>query len=75
MKKALFVAAVTGAMLVGLTSCTKDYTCSCTYNWGSSDTTITLLYEGAKKADAEEGCEASEASLKVLDSNASCTLE
>ena len=74
MKKALLLF-LTAGMMVGLVSCSKDYTCSCTADYGSGDSTITFLYDGVKKADAEDACAASETSLKILDSNASCTLE
>jgi hypothetical protein len=61
--------------LLSLASCTKDYSCSCTLDYGQGDTTITLLYEGVKKGDAEEGCTAAETTYKIADPSATCTLD
>lgn len=72
MKKLLALGMLLGAL--SLTSCKKDYTCSCSYNNGMSDTTFTVMYESAKKSDAEEACDASQASFQIVDANASCTL-
>ena len=75
MKKAFFALCIAGGLMTGLTSCTKDYTCSCTYNYiTNQDTTINYLYEGVKKADAEEASDLSETTYKLVDANATCTL-
>lgn len=73
MKKVLlFTFAV--AMFAGLSSCSKDYTCTCNYNDGTTDQTTTVVYEGVKKDEAEEACTASEIAFKIIDANASCSL-
>jgi hypothetical protein len=57
MKKLMLVAAV---VAVGLSSCKKDYTCTCTYTGGvtgSVSTTVT-----ATKKDAKSSCESGSSS-------------
>ena len=57
MKKLLFLA-VAIASVTSLSSCKKDYTCSCTYDDGLGGTgTFAAEYTGVKKADAEEACD------------------
>lgn len=56
MKKLLSIAVVTVA-LVSLSSCKKDYTCTCTVDFmGESISTSTTI--NATKGDAKEACEA-----------------
>ena len=74
MKKSLLFL-LTAGMMVGLVSCSKDYTCTCTADYGLGDSTIAIMYDGVKKADAEDACATSETNLKIIDANASCTLE
>jgi hypothetical protein len=69
MKKALFLGALFCCSLF-MTSCTKDYTCTCTI---LGDTSITE-FNNAKKSDAETACEAAELSAKIIDPGASCSL-
>ncbi len=61
-------------MALGLASCRKDYTCTCTYNAGSGNVTVPVIYDNVKKSDATEACENSEAVFKTADPNATCTL-
>jgi hypothetical protein len=57
MKKLLSIAAVTVA-LVSLSSCKKDYTCTCKYTMeGLGEQTQTLALTNLKKKDAETSCD------------------
>jgi hypothetical protein len=73
--KRVFLLFLTAGMMAGLVSCSKDYTCSCIADYGNGDSTLTFLYDGVKKSDAEDACTASQNSLKNVDTNARCTLE
>ena len=66
MKKVYMMLAVCA---IALASCKKDYTCSCTILGTTTDSTI----QDAKKADAEEACDASSAAAAVL--GGSCELK
>jgi hypothetical protein len=66
MKKVYMMLAVCA---IALASCKKDYTCSCTVLGQTTDTTI----PDAKKADAEEACDASSAAAALL--GGSCELK
>lgn len=75
MKKVLFVVMATG-MFLGLVGCNKDYTCECKYTDGAgAATSFSATYEGVKKSKAEEACEAADATYKIIDANASCSLK
>lgn len=74
MKKATFLSIAVATLLVGLTSCQKDYTCSCTVNFGSGDSTFTFMYENSAEEDAEAGCASTETDYKIVDPGATCTL-
>jgi hypothetical protein len=74
MKKFLFLTVAVG-MTLSLASCKKDYVCTCTYNDGSANQTIEVPINNAKKSDAEDACAASESVYKVIDANASCSLQ
>ena len=66
MKKVYMMLAVCA---IALASCKKDYTCSCTVLGQTADTVI----PDAKKADAEEACDASSAAAALL--GGSCELK
>ena len=70
MKKVIAFGAFAVLGVVALSSCKKDYTCTCTVNGG----TISATYTKVKKADAEEACSSSETTYKVADASASCSL-
>jgi hypothetical protein len=53
MKKVLFVITVIGA--VTLSSCAKDYTCTCTSDCSGSPITTTATYHSTKKK-AKDSC-------------------
>ncbi len=65
MKNLLMVAVVVLAT-VSMSSCKKDYTCTCEF--GGVESSVT--YEKVKKADAQESCDALDAV-----SGYSCTLD
>ena len=72
MKKVLFFVAVIAA--ASLTSCTKDYTCTCTV---SGVETITE-YPGLNNEEAEAGetaCNSSDEALKLFSADDGCTWE
>lgn len=76
MKKVLFAFLVAGAMAVGLTSCKKDYNCTCNYTFSSTDTTVTYTYPSVKKSDAEDACDLAQTSLTTGGfTNVSCSLD
>jgi len=66
MKKVYMMLAVCA---IALASCKKDYTCSCTILGQTAETVI----PDAKKADAEEACDASSAGAALL--GGSCELK
>lgn len=72
MKKVLLLS-VAIAMAGTYSSCKKDYTCECTFTNGSPAITIPL--DSYKKADAEDACDQSESTYKVVDPGASCVLK
>ncbi len=73
MKKVLFLA-VAIASVTSLSSCKKDYTCSCTYDLLGTSTTASIEIAKSSKADATTACDAETTSLQTYDSAASCTL-
>lgn len=67
MKKVFAIAAIGGLFL---TSCTGDYHCECMAN----GVEVEAEYEGVKKDDAQESCDAYLAQLQMGDPNATCEL-
>ncbi len=68
--KNLFVAClVTFSMMIFLSSCGKEYNCTCTVDGTTEINVIT-----AKKSKAEDLCATTEAGYQFIDPNASCTL-
>lgn len=58
MKRFLSIAAVAVA-LVSLSSCTKDFTCTCTFSGiGAGTPSQDFEYKDVKKKDAKESCDA-----------------
>lgn len=70
MKKLIIAIAVVG-FVVSFSSCKKDYTCDCTY----ASQTISAEIKDSKKGDAEDTCDALEATYKLGDPSASCELK
>lgn len=66
MKRLALVFAVAG--LFAMSSCSKDYTCEC-----SNGTSAT--FEGAKKGDAKDACDALQATQNILGSGVTCDLK
>ncbi|MFM1931885.1 MAG: hypothetical protein RL226_1188 [Bacteroidota bacterium] len=61
--------AVAGLFVAGLASCKKDYTCTCTVSGVTSTTTI----PDAKKADAQDACDALSTAASI--GGGSCSLD
>ncbi len=71
MKKVMLSLAVVG--LFGLSSCKKDYTCTCTYTVdGDVVGTTEAKLEDSKKSDAEDSCVGG---TSFGDATAECELE
>ena len=68
MKKLVLAVAALG--LISLTSCKKDYTCTCKVSGSEIKTEI----KDVKKSKAKDGCSALETQSKMIDANASCSL-
>lgn len=68
MKKVIFAIAALG--LISLTSCKKEYTCSCT---GAGQTTDVKTGSKVKKSDAKTWCNALSAQYAIL--GGSCSLK
>ncbi len=66
MKKLLVIAVIA---VVGLASCKKDYTCSCTI---LGQTTVSE-FKDVTQSDAEEACDEADAAAQLL--GGSCTLD
>ena len=65
MKKTLVILGIV-AFMGGMTSCKKDYTCTCTVsdNTGvTAATTATRTIENSSKKDAKDACEAGSSSV------------
>ena len=69
MKKVILLVSVVAFMA----SCTKDYSCDCTFEFGGEDSTSSADIT-AKPKDAETLCDATESELQAFDSAASCSL-
>ena len=67
--KKLLILAVVGCFALGLTSCKKDYTCSCTI----AGTTTKSEIKDAKKKDAQDACDALDTAAKL--GSGSCSLD
>ncbi len=57
--------------MFALTACKKDYTCSCKVD----GQTIDLPYKKVKKDDAESACSSAQATYKIADDAATCSLK
>ncbi|MGC4056907.1 MAG: hypothetical protein QM743_02150 [Chitinophagaceae bacterium] len=68
MKKVIFAIAALG--LISLTSCKKEYTCSCT---AAGQTTDVKTEKKVKKSEAEDMCSALSAQYAIL--GGSCALK
>lgn len=73
MKTRLFFAAAAVAV-ISLSSCKKDYTCECDWEYMGQSTTATTEINDAKKKDAEEACDSFETQTESAGGSASCTL-
>lgn len=73
MKKHILLFAA-GALIFGLSSCKKDWTCECTFTAvdGSTQTSTTIFPKSTKK-DAQTACDQAEQALSYANGN--CTLK
>lgn len=62
-------------MLLGLTSCKKDWTCSCTWTYDGSTETGSKVFPGTKKSDAKKTCDTYQTYLRTEYSDASCSIK
>ncbi|MBN9292682.1 MAG: hypothetical protein J0G96_01735 [Flavobacteriia bacterium] len=69
MKKVLFVAAVA---VLGLSSCKKDWTCSCT---GTSGSANVATYSNTTKKLATDACKTYETNAKTVFPNIACEVK
>jgi len=55
--KRFFALATVSVALLSLSSCKKDYTCTCTYSTSSAIPQQTFPINDAKKSDAKDACD------------------
>ncbi|HNW89703.1 MAG TPA: hypothetical protein PKN48_08555 [Bacteroidales bacterium] len=70
--KKFFMIAVVALVFASLTSCKKDYTCTCT---GSTMGTITLPLTNATSKDAKDACDASQVTYRNADATVNCEID
>ncbi len=75
MKKVALFFAVTFVAAMMFSSCSKDYTCACEWEMMDEKMTQDYVYEGVKKADAEETCDAQQVAVRIIDPNGKCELK
>ena len=71
MKKYIAISAFAVLGVVALSSCKKDWTCSCTIN-GTTGSAAT--YKDTKKSDAKASCDALQSLAIIGDPSASCSI-
>lgn len=71
MKKILTIGVFALFGVIALSSCKKDWTCTCTVN-GVTGTAAT--YKDTKKSDAKASCDSVESLSKLIDASASCSI-
>ena len=70
MKKTLLFACATLICAATMTSCKKDYTCTCKV----AGQTIPLELKDVKKKDAQSSCDQAQTTYRIADASASCGL-
>ena len=70
MKKMILPLTLVGLMAIGLVSCNKEYTCTCT-----DGTVLFADQEADSKDDAETACAAGEATLQIANPGTTCSLD
>lgn len=70
MKKIFGMVAVAVCATVLLTSCQKDYTCTCVVN----DEQYVYTYDQETKKEASNACDQQSAAAKLVDKKGKCTL-
>ena len=62
--------------IIGLSSCKKDWVCTCTYDDGVTGTvSVDVDILKASKSDAQEVCDAADVTWKLIEPNATCELK
>jgi preprotein translocase subunit SecF len=72
MKKIFSILTVAFFIAGTLSSCSKDFECHCEFSDGTEQE---FDYEGVKKNDAKDACEAQEAIFKIADPEVECHLD
>jgi hypothetical protein len=67
--KKFFIPALAALFIVGMTSCKKDWTCTCTIAGTTTSTTI----PDSNKSDATDACDALSTTASIL--GGSCSLD
>lgn len=77
MKKVIISALSAVAILsvIGITSCSKSYSCECSYDNSGTRETMSSPLQGYTRVDAKASCDAIEIGLKSSFSDASCALK
>lgn len=78
MKKVIISALSAVAILTvaaGITSCSKSYSCECSYDNSGTPETVSTSLQGYTRVDAKASCDAIEIGLKSSFSDASCSLK
>jgi hypothetical protein len=74
MKKIFTIIAVSAfVLMLGLSSCKKDYTCECTFT--APTPSLSIAIEKSSKSDAKDACSAAETTYKAGDSGVACSLK
>ena len=68
--KKLLILFVSAMFVFGMSSCKKDYTCTCTILQQESVSQI----DNVKKGDAEDACDGLQTAARAIDPEASCSL-
>ena len=83
MKKLIPIAVIAVFGTLTMLSCKKsdsdptgNYTCTCSYKFGSFDTSMAIPINGQKKSAATSACTAEQTNIRsTFDSTATCTLK
>ena len=72
--KKLLLLSFSGALMLGIFSCKRDYQCNCQYKVHGVDTVEIYTYTHVKKKDAEPFCDVMDTQIKAIDPAGSCVL-
>jgi hypothetical protein len=72
--KRFFALATVSVALISLSSCKKDYTCTCKFSGvGAGTPDVTAEFKDSKKSDAKDGCDELTSSYSPI--GGSCSLD